>query len=88
MNQNSQNIVWSMIQEPLGLHKLQCYFWISWTIYYKMHMLFFKKVLEILIWSTKHAYFLVGGVVSPLSSLSHTIHKYEMPLVHNMLCNN
>ena len=38
----------SMTQEPIGLPKFWCYFWIPWTIYNKMHTLFFKKVLTIL----------------------------------------
>ena len=38
----------SVTQELLGLPKFWCYFWVPWTIYYKMHMLFFKKVLIIL----------------------------------------
>ena len=38
----------SIIQELLGLHKLWCYFWVSWTIYYKTHISFIKKVLLIL----------------------------------------
>ena len=32
-----------IIQEPLGLLKFQCYFWVPWTIYYKMHTLSLKK---------------------------------------------
>ena len=40
----------SITQEPLGLPKFWCYFWVSWTIFYKMHIsvLFFKKMLIIL----------------------------------------
>ena len=34
----------SITQELLDLPKLQCYFWVPWTIYYKMHILFFKKM--------------------------------------------
>ena len=35
----------SISQEQLGLPKFWYYFWVPWTIYYKMNMLFFKKVL-------------------------------------------
>ena len=45
---SSSCLFWSITQEPLGLLKFQCYFWVPWTIYYKIHMLFFKKVLIIL----------------------------------------
>ena len=38
----------SITQEPLGLPKFWYNFCVPWTIYYKMHMLFFKKVLIIL----------------------------------------
>ena len=38
----------SITQELLGLPRFWCYFWVPWTIYYKMHILFFKKVLIIL----------------------------------------
>ena len=38
----------SVTQELLGLLKVWCYFWVPLTIYYKMHTLFFKKVLIIL----------------------------------------
>ena len=45
------------LKKPLGLLKFQCHFWVPWTIFYKMHMLFIKKVLIILRYSTKHANF-------------------------------
>ena len=38
----------SKIEELLGLPKCWCYFWVPWTFYYKMCILFFKKVLIIL----------------------------------------
>ena len=41
-------LLWSVTQELLGLLKFKCSFWVSWTIYYKMHILFFRKVLTIL----------------------------------------
>ena len=41
-------LFWSITHELLDLLKFQCYFWVPWTIYYKMHTLFFKKVLIIL----------------------------------------
>ena len=34
MDQNSQNNVWSITQEPLGLLKFQCHFWVPWIIVY------------------------------------------------------
>ena len=40
----------SITQEPLGLPKFWCCFWVSSTIHYKMFILFFKKVLRILKW--------------------------------------
>ena len=36
-------LFWSITQEPLGLLKFQCYFWVPLTIYYKMHISFSKK---------------------------------------------
>ena len=33
----------SVTQEPLGLLKFWCYFWVPWTIYYKMHILLFSE---------------------------------------------
>ena len=54
MNQNSQNIVLIITQEPLDLHKFQCYFGVPWAIYYNWHTIF-KKVLIILRQSSKHA---------------------------------
>ena len=44
----------SISQEPPGLPKIWCHFWISCTFYYKMHILFFKKVSIILRQSTNH----------------------------------
>ena len=41
---NSQNVVW-IIQEPLGLPKFWCYFWVPWTIFYKMYH--FSKDIDI-----------------------------------------
>ena len=38
----------SITQELLGQLKLYCYFGVPWTIYYNMHLLFFKQVLTIL----------------------------------------
>ena len=38
----------SITQELLGLPKFWCYFWVPWTIIYKLHVLFFIKVLMIL----------------------------------------
>ena len=38
----------SITQELLGLLKFQCYFWVPWAIYYKLHISFFQKVLTIL----------------------------------------
>ena len=38
----------SITQEPLGLPKFWCHFWIPLTIYYNMHISFFRKVLIIL----------------------------------------
>ena len=32
----------SITREPLGLPKFWCYFWVPWTIYCKMHTLFFS----------------------------------------------
>ena len=37
INQNSQNIV------LINNLRFECYFWVPWTIYYKMHILFFFK---------------------------------------------
>ena len=44
---------------------LSLFFLVPWTIYYKMHILFFKKVLLILRQCTKHANFW-SRVSSPL----------------------
>ena len=38
----------SITQEPLGLPKSWCYFWVPWTIDNKMHISFFEKMLIIL----------------------------------------
>ena len=38
----------SITQELIGLPKFWCYFWVPWTIYYKMHILIFKKMADIL----------------------------------------
>ena len=32
----------SITRELFGLHKFLCYFWVSWTIYCTMHLLFFR----------------------------------------------
>ena len=53
----------SITQELLGLPKFWCYFWVSWTNYYKMHISFFKKILIILRAGTKHANLGAGGSV-------------------------
>ena len=37
----------SITQEPFGLPKFLCRFWVPWTICYKMHISFLKKVLII-----------------------------------------
>ena len=34
----------SKTQDPLGLPKFWCYFWVPLTVYCKMHVLFFKGV--------------------------------------------
>ena len=36
-------LFWSITQEPLNLPKFQCYFWVGFTIHYKMYMLFLKR---------------------------------------------
>ena len=36
----------SITQDPLDLPKFGCYFWVPWTIYYKIHILFFKKDVD------------------------------------------
>ena len=35
---------WSITQEPFDLLKFKCCFWVPWTIYYKMHIIFWKDV--------------------------------------------
>ena len=55
----------SITQEPHGLPKFWCYLWVPWTIYYKMHILLFKKMLIILRKSTEHTILEVGGAVPP-----------------------
>ena len=69
---------WSILQEQLGLLKFQCHFWVSWTIYYQMHMLFFKKVVIILRKSAKHANFWVGVQYSLNLVCMHFWRKYKM----------
>ena len=60
MDQNCQNNVLTVTQEPLSLLKFKHYFRVPWTIYYKMHHITFQKVLIILRQSTKHAHFWLG----------------------------
>ena len=49
---------------------------LAWTIYFKMHILFFKKVLIILRYNTKHANFWLG-VQCPLNYLKfYTGHRF------------
>ena len=53
-------LFWSIPQEPLGLLKIECHFWVPGIIHHKMHISFFKKVLIILRYSTKHANIWLG----------------------------
>ena len=59
MDQNSQNIALIKKKKKIGTAKptlsFQFYFLLPWAFFYKMHILFFKKVLIILRWNTKHA---------------------------------
>ena len=45
IDQNNNLTVWSVTSKPLGLPKFQWHFRVPWTMCFKMHMLFFKKVL-------------------------------------------
>ena len=65
---------WSITQEPLGLLKFLCNFWVPRTIYYKMHKLFFIKMLIILRLSTKHVNFWLE-VQYPLNTDSYHPNK-------------
>ena len=39
-------LFWSMTQEPLGLLKFECYFWVHWTMYYLMNDIIFQKSVD------------------------------------------
>ena len=79
-------LFWSITQEQLGLLQFQCQFWVPWTVYYKMHISFFKKVLIILRWGTTHAYFWLG-VHYPLKG-SRTGHSVKISLWYASLLTN
>ena len=65
MDQNIQNVIWINNSRTAWPTKILMLFLVPWTIYYKIHTLFFKKVLIILRYSTKHANFWVGCAVPP-----------------------
>ena len=79
MDQNSQNLVWSMTQEPLGLPKFVASFeslgqFSIWCMYH-----FSKDVDNFEKKHKKHAYLRVGNAV-PLN------HTRNIPTVHNLTC--
>ena len=59
MDQNSQNVVWINNSRTVWPTEILMLFLSS--LDYKMHVLFFKKLMIILRYSTKHAYFWVEG---------------------------
>ena len=68
MVQNSRNII-------LISNSRKCHFWVSWTICYKMVILFFKKVL-IILRSTKHANLGLG--------VQFSLREYSMQKSHSL----
>ena len=47
MDQSSQNMFWSITQTHLAyLNFNAIIFWVSWTIYYKIHIFFSKKSVD------------------------------------------
>ena len=65
MDQTVKMLFGSIPQELLGLPNFWCYFWVPWTIYFKMHKLFFQKDVDNFEIEHKHANFRVGGAVTP-----------------------
>ena len=65
MDQKVKILFWSITQEPPGLLKFKCYFWVPWTIYYKMHILLFKKGVDNFEIGHKTCSFLVRGDIPP-----------------------
>ena len=51
----------SVTQEPRGLPKIWCYFCVPWTIYYMMHILFFRTYWWFWGKAQKHVNLGVGG---------------------------
>ena len=70
MDQSIQNIV--LINNSRTAWPT-CYFWVPWTIYYKLQILLFRKMLTILRQSKKHANFWLG-VQFPLKQQQRLFH--------------
>ena len=53
-------LFWSITQELFGHLKCSCYFWVSWTIYFKTHIYYFSEKFDNFEIEHKTCLFLVG----------------------------
>ena len=84
MNQTAKISFWSTTQQLPSLLKRICYIWVPQTIYYKIHISFFKQVLIILRNSKKICKFWLGvqfhlkshNTIMHWSALTYSVSKF------------